>query len=120
MKANLPFKFILSEKCNKQYVVFDFKDDNGKRKRKWVSTDLPANCKKRDLDKKVKEIVKEFYQNYLDGVYTTPTEPKKQVSIEKPKNTAAEIPPAEALTPPTKAPTRPDSLTLSIAPFARL
>ena len=90
MKANLPFKFILSEKCNKQYVVFDFKDDNGKRKRKWVSTDLPANCKKRDLDKKVKEIVKEFYQNYLDGVYTTPTEPKKQVSIEKPKNTAAE------------------------------
>ena len=37
-----------------------------------------------------------------------------------PKNTAAEIPPAEAFTPPMKAPTRPDSLTLSIAPFARL
>lgn len=37
-----------------------------------------------------------------------------------PKNTAAAIPPLEALIPPVKAPTKPDSLTPSIAPFAKL
>ena len=37
-----------------------------------------------------------------------------------PKNTAAAIPPAEAETPPVKAPTIPDSLTPLIAPLAKL
>ena len=36
-----------------------------------------------------------------------------------PKNIAAAIPPAEALTPPVKAPKIPSSFTASIAPFAR-
>ncbi len=40
MKASLPFKYIIAEKKGKNYVVFDFKDDSGKRKRKWVTTDL--------------------------------------------------------------------------------
>ena len=38
MKASLPFKYIICEKHGKLYVVFDFKDDSGKRKRKWVGT----------------------------------------------------------------------------------
>ena len=38
MKASLPYKYITSVKNGKQYVVFDFKDKVGKRKRKWVST----------------------------------------------------------------------------------
>lgn len=33
MKASLPFKYIIAEKKGKNYVVFDFKDDSGKRKR---------------------------------------------------------------------------------------
>ena len=37
-----------------------------------------------------------------------------------PKKTAAAIPPAAAFTPPVKAPTKPLSLTASIAPFAKL
>jgi len=37
-----------------------------------------------------------------------------------PKNTAAAIPPADALTPPVKAPTSPFDCTPSIAPFAKL
>lgn len=37
-----------------------------------------------------------------------------------PKNTAADIPPAEALTPPIKAPSKPCSCAPSIAPFAKL
>ena len=44
MKASLPFKYIIAEKKGKNYVVFDFKDDSGKRKRKWVTTDLPVDC----------------------------------------------------------------------------
>lgn len=34
MKASLPYKYITSVKNGKQYVVFDFKDKVGKRKRK--------------------------------------------------------------------------------------
>ena len=34
MKASLPFKYIIADKKGKNYVVFDFKDDSGKRKRK--------------------------------------------------------------------------------------
>ena len=36
-----------------------------------------------------------------------------------PKNTAAAIPPAAAAVPPVNAPTKPDSCTFWIAPFAR-
>lgn len=32
MKASLPFKYILSKKNDKMNVIFDFKDDNNKRK----------------------------------------------------------------------------------------
>lgn len=45
MKASLPYKYITSVKNGKQYVVFDFKDKVGKRKRKWVSTGLPEKCR---------------------------------------------------------------------------
>ena len=37
MKASLPYKYITSVKNGKQYVVFDYKDSAGKRKRKWVN-----------------------------------------------------------------------------------
>ena len=32
MKASLPFKYIIADKKGKNYVVFDFKDDSGKRR----------------------------------------------------------------------------------------
>ncbi|MBR7084832.1 MAG: hypothetical protein IKI37_06625 [Oscillospiraceae bacterium] len=47
MKASLPFKYIIAVKNGKHYVVFDFKDGNGKRKRKWVNTNLPEKCTKK-------------------------------------------------------------------------
>ena len=40
MKASLPYKYITAVKNGKQYVVFDFKDHSGKRRRKWVNTEL--------------------------------------------------------------------------------
>ena len=41
MKAILPYNYIQTVKNGRLYVVFDYKDYNGKRKRKWVSTKLP-------------------------------------------------------------------------------
>ena len=60
MKASLPFKYITAVKNGKYYVIFDFKDENGKRKRKWVKTDLPEKCSKKALNAKVDEIAEEF------------------------------------------------------------
>ena len=67
MKASLPFKYITAVKGGKHYVVFDYKDNEGKRKRKWVGTDLPENCKKKELSAKVDEIVANFYKEYISG-----------------------------------------------------
>lgn len=64
MKASLPFKYITAVKNGKQYVVFDYKDKAGNRKRKWVKTDLPEKCSKKLLNAKVKEIVDEFATNF--------------------------------------------------------
>ena len=64
MKASLPYKYITSVKNGKQYVVFDFKDKVGKRKRKWVSTGLPEKCTKKSLNEAVEEIVAEFAEQW--------------------------------------------------------
>ena len=70
MKASLPFKYIIADKKGKNYVVFDFKDDSGKRKRKWVTTDLPADCSYKALTAKVNVIVAKFYEEFLTGRLT--------------------------------------------------
>lgn len=67
MKASLPFKYIISEKREKYYVIFDFKDDNGKRKRKWVGTGLSVKCTKKALNEKIDELVAQFYEDYCSG-----------------------------------------------------
>ena len=64
MKASLPYKYITSVKNGKQYVVFDFKDKAGKRKRKWVSTGLPEKCTKKALNEAVEKIVAEFAEKW--------------------------------------------------------
>ena len=61
MKASLPYKYITSVKNGKHYVVFDFKDKAGKRKRKWVSTRLPEKCTKNEA---VEKIVAEFTEQW--------------------------------------------------------
>ena len=70
MKTSLPFRYIITSKNGKKYVIFDFKDDNGNRKRKWMKTDLREDCAKRALNLKVKEIVDVFYRDYLSGKVT--------------------------------------------------
>lgn len=60
MKASLPYKYITAVKSGKQYVIFDFKDSEGKRKRKWASTGLPEKCTKKALGEAVEKIVEAF------------------------------------------------------------
>lgn len=78
MKAGLPFKFIIAVKGGKNYVVFDFKDDNGKRKRKWVGTDLSEKCGKKAFNAKVEEITATFYLEYCSGALTKVDEKKAE------------------------------------------
>lgn len=78
MKASLPFKYIIADKKGKNYVVFDFKDDSGKRKRKWVTTDLPADCSYKALTAKVNVIVAKFYEEFLTGRLTKVKEAPKE------------------------------------------
>lgn len=75
MKASLPYKYITAVKNGKQYVVFDYKDDAGKRKRKWVSTGLSEKCTKKALKAAVEEIVSEFDAKFR------PTAPPETSSI---------------------------------------
>lgn len=67
MKASLPYKYITSVKNGKQYVVFDYKDGAGKRKRKWVNTELPEKCTKKALKEAVDKIVAEFDVQFREG-----------------------------------------------------
>lgn len=67
MKASLPFKYITAVKRGKHYVIFDYRDDEGNRKRKWVGTGLPEKCKKKDLTTKIDELVSEFYKEYMEN-----------------------------------------------------
>ena len=67
MKASLPFKYITAVKRGKHYVIFDYKDEEGNRKRKWVGTGLPEKCKKKDLTAKIDELVSEFYKEYIES-----------------------------------------------------
>ncbi len=77
MKASLPYKYITSVKNGKQYVVFDYRDSAGKRKRKWVNTELPEKCTKKALKEAVDQIVAEFDVQFRTG------------NIEKPKKKGA-------------------------------
>jgi len=72
MKASLPYKYITSVKNGKQYVVFDYKDSEGKRKRKWVNTELPEKCTKKALKEAVDQIVAEFDEQFRTGAIEKP------------------------------------------------
>ncbi len=67
MKASLPYKYITAVKNGKQYVVFDYKDIEGKRKRKWINTGLPEKCTKKSLKATVNEKLTEFDKSIAEG-----------------------------------------------------
>lgn len=58
-------------------MVFDYRDYEGKRKRKWVNTNTPEKCAKKTLNAKVDEIVAEFYKEYCDGAMREPVKNAK-------------------------------------------
>ena len=91
MKANLPFKYITAVKSGKQYIVFDFKDDNGKRRRKWVSTGLPEKCTKKALSAITEEIVTKFCEEYYSGELTKATKAEEKEKTSSDKDTVTPI-----------------------------
>ena len=60
LKANRPYGYITTVKSGKHYVIFDYKDASGKRKRKWVSTGLPEKCTKKALNLAIQKIIDAF------------------------------------------------------------
>ena len=69
-------------KNGKQYVVFDYKDKAGKRKRKWVSTGLPEKCTKKALNEAVEEIAADFAEKWNNNQVVFNTAPKKNTEDE--------------------------------------
>lgn len=67
MKANLPFRYNIYLKRDRYHVVFDYRDKDNKRHRKWMGTGLPEGCTKKELNSRINELVEEFYKSFLDG-----------------------------------------------------
>jgi len=86
MKASLPYKYITSVKNGKQYVVFDFKDKAGKRKRKRVSTGLPEKCTKKALNEAVDKIVAEFAEKWNNNQVVLSVNRKNDSDTESDEN----------------------------------
>lgn len=51
-------------------MVFSFKDENGKRKLKWISTGLSEGCTKKALKEKTTEIFRRFSEEFNSGALT--------------------------------------------------
>lgn len=90
MKASLPYKYITAVKNGKQYVVFDFKDNAGKRKRKWVATGLPEKCTKKALNEAIEKIIAEFAKNWNNNQVIINDTPLKCQSVLESNNDEAE------------------------------
>lgn len=67
MKANRPYGYITTLKSGKHYVIFDYKDASGKRKRKWFGTGLPEKCTKKALNLALQKIIEYFEKSISDG-----------------------------------------------------
>lgn len=76
MKANLPFRYNIYTKRGKYHVVFDYRDKENARLRKWMGTGLDESCTKKELDVRTNEIVDTFYKSYLDGTLFEKAAPK--------------------------------------------
>ena len=89
MKASLPYKYITAVKNGKHYVVFDYKDQGGKRKRKWVNTELPEKCSKKALKEAVEAIVKEFEKSIAEGEIAIKTSGSVPYAVTNDENVSA-------------------------------
>ena len=62
MIAGLPFNYKVYAKKNKLYVVIDYKDTDGKRRKKWLPTGLDVGTKKKEINVVTDGIVSEYYE----------------------------------------------------------
>ena len=66
MIAGLPFHYKVYSKKNKLYVVIDYRDTNGNRKKKWLPTGLDVNTKKKEITVVADKIVSEYYDKNFE------------------------------------------------------
>lgn len=50
----------LQEKNDKYYAVLNFRDEQGKRKQKWISLDLPVRGNKRKAEAKLRDLLTQY------------------------------------------------------------
>ena len=81
MKANAPYTYSEQVKNGKIQLVFSFKDENGKRKLKWVSTGLSEDCTKKALKDRKTEIIKKFNDDFISGELTKAKAPKVDKTV---------------------------------------
>lgn len=97
MMANLPFNYNVYTKKGKIYVVVDYRDENGNRKKKWLKTGLDKDAKKKEVNKVTEQIVTDFYNTIaLDKRIqikdeTTTTVPVATVNMPSAKETSGLI-----------------------------
>ena len=65
MITGLPFNYNVYTKKNKLYVVISYKDENGKRKKKWLPTGLDADAKKKEINIVAEQLAADFYNTFL-------------------------------------------------------
>ncbi len=58
----------LQEKGGKYYAVLNMKEQNGKRKQKWISTKLPIKGNKKRAEKILRDLLKEYEDNPCPAV----------------------------------------------------
>lgn len=80
MKASLSYNHHFYKKKDKLYLVFDFKDDDGNRKKKWVSMGLQSGCSEKTQRAREKELIDEFNAEFLSG-NVTKVEKKVEPSV---------------------------------------
>ena len=50
----------VTTKGGKYYAVLNLHDENGKRRQKWICTDLPLRGKKRNAEKILRDLIDEW------------------------------------------------------------
>lgn len=55
----------IQEKNGKYYAVLNFKDETGKRRQKWINTNMPVKNNKRNAEKFLKKTLDEYEQSAM-------------------------------------------------------
>ena len=90
MIAGLPFNYKVYAKKNKLYVVVDYKDADGNRKKKWLPTGLDVDTKKKEITVVADKIVSEYYDKNF-GLFNLTEKNIGEIDVPSVSKTITEI-----------------------------